>query len=60
MNNLIIAKALRTQMNSIRDLLTETFWDDEMIIKKVKECQETRKEWDRVYAELTQEEKEQL
>ena len=63
MNNdtkLIVAKALRSTFNEIQyDLLTQSYMDDDFLIQKVREMQETYKVFSKVSGELKVESREQ-
>jgi hypothetical protein len=53
MNTLLIAKALRTTFNTMqKDILTQSYMDDDFLIQQVREMQDTYKEFKKITEDL--------
>jgi len=53
MNTLLIAKALRTTFNTMqKDLLSQSYMDDDFLIQQVREMQDTYEEFKKITEEL--------
>jgi hypothetical protein len=53
MNTLLIAKALRATFNTMqKDILTQSYMDDDFLIQQVREMQDTYKEFKKITEDL--------